>query len=389
MDHRDHHRRWPLAAALLVGAACLAAAAEGRIAQVEVLGLRYTQAAMVKRELPFAPGDAWQPEWQEETRRRLMATGLFSEVRVEPPDAAGVVRVYARDRWPLWLVPTATRKDNGESYLGLVLEDYNAWGRGDALRLELRRYAGRNFSRLTREQSLSASYRMRRIGGGDWSAKLQGWKDPAGRGWSLAAERTLGPTPELGARFALGWRTQWNANGFRLLGPQLEWRDEVIDEHLDWHRGWRAWASTWWTNYGLYLSGGYARYQLLNAVGDTVAWRLEGGAIQGDRAALGSWDIGHRNGLRGYFPGEMPATSYALASLEGRFLWRGHENVQGVPFVDAALVGWQGKVRVHWGVGAGVRWTLRWLVRGTIRFDIAYGVSIRKWRAYLGTMQAF
>jgi len=123
----------------------------------------------------------------------------------------------------------------------------------------------------------------------------------------------------------------------------------------------------------------------------TMDLRLDGGLAGGEVLRDGLFDIGNRNQLRGYFPGEVQGKRYLLGTVEGRFPLHPGSNVQWVGFVDVAWMGGrlQAPARVFAGAGAGVRWTLRWLVRGTIRADAAWGVATRRWRFYLGTRQAF
>jgi len=126
---------------------------------------------------------------------------------------------------------------------------------------------------------------------------------------------------------------------------------------------------------------------------ETLNLRLNGGLKSGDVIRAGVYDIGNRNGVRGYYPGELQGTHYLYGTLEGRFPIRKYSNFQLVAFSDFGKIG--GKVGTSVtrglvvGAGGGFRWTLRWLASGTIRGDVAYGVSTKRWRFYLGTGQAF
>jgi len=125
----------------------------------------------------------------------------------------------------------------------------------------------------------------------------------------------------------------------------------------------------------------------------TLNLRLYAGLSTGDVLRAGVYDIGNRNGLRGYYPGELQGTQYLYGTIEGRFPIMQNSNFQLVTFTDFGKIG--GRVGtsvtrgVAIGVGGGFRWTLRWLVNGTIRGDLAYGRSTKRWRFYLGTGQAF
>ena len=126
---------------------------------------------------------------------------------------------------------------------------------------------------------------------------------------------------------------------------------------------------------------------------NTLNLRLNLGHAFGDVLRDGLFDLGNRNGVRGYFPGEVQGKAYVLGSIEGRYLLHPASNVQLVAFSDMAYVSGKESAlsnkNFYAGAGGGIRWTLRWLVRGTIRGDVAYGFATRRWRFYLGTGQAF
>ncbi len=371
------------------------------IRAVEIAGLRYSSEALVRRELPFHVGDRWRPEWVTITEKRLLALGVFSEVHVVAPDAKGVVRIVVHDRWPLWILPTATRKDTGASWLGIAVHDYNVRGLAHEAHLEVRNYTGTNFSSWQRVRDGRLAYYWRRLAASDLSLRVEGTisSAPGARSEALAVAlvRSWGESPELGPKLALGMFRQQKTgrNGYLAWGLDagVVWRD--VFEHVDWQEGARAelrlratprWirTSTRWEE----LSGVWARYWPMDARGDTLNVRMQFHLRRGDLARLGYLDPSGGRGLRGYYPGEVPAKAWIMASLEPRWRVPKAENVQLVGFVDWAWVKqarWQGVG----ALGLGLRWTLRWLAHGTLRLDFGYGLGTRRWRVHLGTGQAF
>ena len=371
------------------------------IRSIEIRGLHDSREALVRRELPFAIGDPWRPELAEETRKRLLALGVFSEAHVLPPDEKGKVVVLVHERWPLWLVPTATRRDTGDSWIGLSLIHYNLAGLAHQGRLALRNYTGTNFSAWRRVRDWQASHFWRRIGGGAFSLRSEAAQVIApgerSEGLGMMLERALGPTPELGATVGIG-AFVLRRGGMRPMHVQglravFSWAD--VFDHLDWQEGarlrlqwqlaprWGA-ADTRWDE----AWGEWARYLPLDARGDTINLRLAAAVRRGDFARIGLLDPSGGQGVRGYLPGEAGGRAYLLGSLEARLLVPGAENVQGVLFGDVALV--HARAWAPWiGLGIGLRWTLRWLAHGTLRLDVARGLRTRRWRVHLGAGQAF
>ncbi|MDX8401812.1 MAG: hypothetical protein R8K47_04200 [Mariprofundaceae bacterium] len=403
--------------------------AGGMVVQdIEIIGLEHTNPRVIHRELPFAPGAPWREGMAALAQRRLLNLGLFSEASVLPPDKSGIVRVLVHERWSLWLLPRLTRKDNGASSAGFALDEYNLWGLNHGLHLGWRKDTGRNFTGrggVSRE----LGYEWNRIWDSRWSLALT-----ANWGERLAADRQFGATLSgqdvrehlvsltfsraFGAVPGEGWGLRFGTviGGLRAipsLGSArpgldairrrqafagLEYRD--ITDHIDWIEGERMdWTVTvteraWGASYGSTRQQfSWARYRRIGSTRHTLNLRLGGGAIGGDARTDGLFDIGHRNGVRGYYPGEIVASSWLLGSAEGRWLFPGADNLQWATFSDVAwlngLVESIGGRRWFVGAGAGLRWTLRWLVRGTVRLDAAWGFQTRRWRFYLGTGQAF
>ncbi len=78
--------------------------------KVVVRGNRYTRTWLIRNELQMQPGRIWRQRDVRESRKRLLDTSLFSQVRVRPLNTTGRVRdvlvdVAERKRWRLMLGP--------------------------------------------------------------------------------------------------------------------------------------------------------------------------------------------------------------------------------------------------------------------------------------------
>ncbi len=394
---------------------------------LNIEGLKRTQEATVLRELSFKMGTIWQERFAVNTERRLRNLGIFSEAVVSPPDKQGVVHIRVKERWTLWVLPQVARADNGASSASLVVDEYNLWGLNHHARLAYKRETGKNFSAL-KGTSYQAAYDWRRIAdsklsmsiSGSWGRSLLNVYETGiqtaqymqtGRSAGIAFSYALDEVPNEGWSLSTGFSgsnvkyrfisglPQYDIVGERVRSVSTGLSYSRIDDHI-----------TWLTGQSLAYSLAIAHRGLgstINSYNHNASWRkyytfsgqntfnlrLNGGLVTGDVMRAGVFDIGNRNGLRGYYPGELQGTHYLYGTLEGRFPVRQDSNFQLVAFTDLGKIG--GKVGTSVtrglavGAGGGFRWTLRWLARGTIRGDVAYGVASKRWRFYLGTGQAF
>lgn len=333
----------PILAALLAGIP--AAMAEAlQVSAIEVAGLERTQRITVLRELPFHVGSSWQPDYAELSERRLRNLGIFSQVAVSAPDEAGVVRISIGERWSLWILPQASRKDNGVSSLSMVVDDYNMWGLNHHLRMAYKRDTGKNFTGLN-GTSYESSYLWQRVGDSRLSLAVSGsWGysiyDTYDMGVNTAQYQLRGTNGSARLIYALddvpgeGWSVSGGVNGsnskYRFISgtPQgdvighriraitMGASYEGVDDHLTWmtgssftynfsvaHRGLGSTLNSYtheanWSDY--YAFSGQHTFNI----------RLSGGVKTGELLRSGLFDIGNRNGLRGYYPGELQGTNY-------------------------------------------------------------------------------
>ncbi|GAV21473.1 hypothetical protein MMIC_P2467 [Mariprofundus micogutta] len=390
-------------------------------------GLKRTDQVTVLRELPFGIGSPWQDEFSDISEQRLLRLGIFSEAVVAAPNEQGVVQVRIKERWSLWLLPQATRKDNGVSSASVVLDEYNLWGLNHHARLAYKRETGKNFSG-NNGSSYEASYDWRRVADSKLGISLSGsWGQSAfetydlglqtaqyittGRSAAVVVTYALGDVPGEGWSFRGGFSgsnasyrfvsgiPQSNVVGNRIRSVLAGLSYSMINDRITWLSG---------SSFDYAMSAAHRSLgSTINTYSHTASWRnyyafsgqhtlnlrLNGGLMTGDVLRSGLFDIGNRNGFRGYYPGELQGTHYLYGTIEGRFPIRPDSNFQLVTFTDLGKIGGKAGSSVTRGLavgsGAGFRWTMRWLVKGTIRGDVAYGFASKRWRFYLGTGQAF
>jgi outer membrane protein insertion porin family len=110
-----------------------------RIGQILISGLVQTREYVIRRELPFHPGDPLDPEQLLEAQRRLVALALFDRVDVDPlrppPTPFADVTVTIRERKP-WHVDFGGGYTTYEGVRGFVeFGGDNLWGHGRSILL--------------------------------------------------------------------------------------------------------------------------------------------------------------------------------------------------------------------------------------------------------------
>jgi len=398
------------------------------IQNIEISGLKKTQPRTVLRELPFSVGDTWQESDKATGERRLRNTGLFAEAIITPPDRDGLVHIWVRDRWSLFVLPEASRSDIGKTSAGIAATEHNMWGLNHNVRLATREETGKNFTGV-KGTSFSGSYLWRRINDGPLSLSFSGNTgqrvfDTFQNGqlysqyreqnvsWATQLSMAHGPVPGEGWGSLLGFSS--SLSSFTLMsGPpsttviakhrnaiQAGVTYQLIDDNITWLTG-TSFNYTWdiahrglGSNLNVYRqTSSFSSHIPILDTGSTFDFRISGGGATGSVAQDGLFDIGDGRGLRGYLPGELQGTYYVYSNLEVRIPIKPGSNFQLVGFTDVGQIWNLGRraldKSVIVGVGAGARLTLRWLVNGTFRTDASYGLATSNWRFYFGTSQAF
>jgi outer membrane protein insertion porin family len=166
-----------------------------RVGQILISGLTKTRPDIVRRELPFKPGDPLAAVDLAEARRRLDATRLFDRVDVEPQGDANApfrnVAIMLREAKP-WRVEFGAGYSTDEGFRGFVtLGHDNLFGTGRSI--ALRERVSQKGYRTELE------YREPWIFGSEWRGEAIGFgerKDEIGyvserMGTTLTAQREL------------------------------------------------------------------------------------------------------------------------------------------------------------------------------------------------------
>jgi len=398
------------------------------ITSIKISGLKYSDKRVLLRELPFTIGSIWQADFRQISERRLRNLGVFtSKVHVIPPNQSGVVHIIVKDRWPIWLLPEASRKDGGASRAGLAFTDYNLWGLNHFLRLSGSMDTGKNFT-SKQGQSYQGSYIWRRVADSKYSIDMSVKRgdtifDTFNNGilnssyaqnsqdWGLGVSYAFDEVPSEGwgtrvglshsvKRFTLKSGTRLNnLKDSQRNAINLNINYRLVDDHSTWITG-SAFNYTIDVTNRIFGS-------TINSVRQHASWRtyipfkhkntlnlrVNTGWVAGNVLRDGLFDLGSGEGMRGYYPGDLQGSAYLYGTLESRMLIKPNSNIQWVAFIDAGHVNNQGQRALGRslvaGTGVGVRWTLRWLIHGTLRSDIAYSTALHRWRIHLGTGQAF
>jgi hypothetical protein len=97
-----------------------------------------TREALIRRELLFAPGDAWDPLTVLQSERNLRANGSFRWAEIAPerrPDGAVEAVVRTQDSWTT-NPRIAFGTEGGEQFFGFGIEEGNLLGRGKSVLLD-------------------------------------------------------------------------------------------------------------------------------------------------------------------------------------------------------------------------------------------------------------
>jgi len=184
-----------------------------RIGRIRVGGLLTTQEPVVRRELPFAPGDPFDPEKLQEAERRLAELGIFERVEVGPLRPEGTpyadVDVALREGRP-WRLDLGAGYSTDQEWRGFLEVGHdNLFGGANSASLRE--------TVASKGDRSDAVYRSRRLLGTPWEAEAslfrEEWQEPGYRrqkaGITAGIQRPL-PLQRLpGLRGFLTYRLNW------------------------------------------------------------------------------------------------------------------------------------------------------------------------------------
>jgi hypothetical protein len=198
-----------------------------------------TRPRVIRQQLLFEPGDAYQRRVLEESERLLRETSYLydAQIAVLACDGAGVdLLVRTQDVWTLKPGVSISRS-GGESRVGFDLQEDNFLGRGGSVRF---------YRRIDEERrTTEVGYRDRNLAGRwlSFDATLADYSD--GHLVSIALER---PFYALDIRTAVGGAVLDE----RLEDPVYSMGDEIgrfrrDTKHFDFYRGWSGGLARGWT----------------------------------------------------------------------------------------------------------------------------------------------
>ncbi|RUM42698.1 MAG: hypothetical protein DSY35_04895 [Desulfurobacterium sp.] len=105
------------------------------ISKIELVGLKWTKVAFVRRELLFKEGDTYSEEKLKKSVRNLLNTHLFYRIETQVREVNGkvVVKLRFKEKFPLVPIPRMFFKTNGSFKGGVEVRDYNLFGMGHRL----------------------------------------------------------------------------------------------------------------------------------------------------------------------------------------------------------------------------------------------------------------
>jgi outer membrane protein insertion porin family len=234
--------------------------AQTRVGRILINGLILTKEYVVRRELPFAPGDPFNPEALADTERRLAGLGVFERVQIGPlqpppaPFADVVITVREGRPWRVELGGGYSTSDGWRAILEVGNDNLFGTGQSASIRQKVSQYGDRT----------DLTYRYPWLFGtplrGDLGLfqeyhdeHIYGYKQQQ-EGFAAGVERTLLPVPfkdlyrlRLGLRYQVAWVRNYDvSSSLETAGPDailpgsqvvakitpavtLDYRDNVLD----------------------------------------------------------------------------------------------------------------------------------------------------------------
>ena len=105
------------------------------VSKIEIVGLKWTKEALVRRELLIHKGDEFSKEKLQESIRNLLNTHLFYKVvpEIREVDGKVVIKLRFKERFPIVPIPRVRLKVNKTYKIGMEVRDYNLLGMGHKL----------------------------------------------------------------------------------------------------------------------------------------------------------------------------------------------------------------------------------------------------------------
>ncbi len=393
-----------------------------QVGAIRILGLERIEEVFVRRRLRLHEGEPWTPDALKHARQRVVDSGVFSSVRLEPgtqPSEDG--------RLPLDVVVVERpprRFDIGADYASsdgfgvqASWEHRNLWGQAESLRV------GARNSRIGGHAAMTVRKPDWRRLNQNLEAELSGLYDDtdaydreaviAGLGWERELSATL--RGSLGLRFEQSFiREDGDGRQYTLIGVPMVLQRDTADDLLDPGSGQRTVLTLApWTDVAggdlAMLAGKISEAAYLPVwdkprviVGMRAALGLILGPGRSDIPADKRFYAGGADTVRGYDyqkAGDLddegdPIGGRSLLQFGADLRWSVTETIGLVPFIEAARA-FDDNVpdfskRLFWGTGLGVRW---YTPLGPARIDVGLPLNRRDvddaFEVYISIGQAF
>ncbi len=388
------------------------------VSEVRFIGNRRTREAILRQELPYAPGGPVDEAHIEAGRRAILDLGLFEAVtwRVDPGPEGAIVVYTVDEKVFFWVLPKVDRSGDGDITLGVQSEFSNLFGRNQTLDIVVSRKDYEDAADIDVEKELELDWSYPRVGGGPYNVTvgLAGEESELDETRGALAGRFLRDR-----RSIFGSASRW----VHLTGPSRGWRvgagirlDDYDHEYLEGDP--TLFFDSTVLSFSTFVEYRDLRDRVFSRSGTNFAFSVEFASddfgsddsflrnelfythlIPLDfrehtnlnyRFAFGwatesifgdpTFSLGGSDTLRGYGRDVTEGDAYLLANVEflvpfseRRPAWRAalffdagntYPKVDDVDPTDQRMV-----------AGAGLRWTIRRLVRIQLRLDVGRGLN--------------
>ncbi len=404
-----------------------AASDENRVvAEIELEGNNKTKSKVIFNELTFREGDKITDDDIAVSRQNLINTELFSEVSIKEvlwhDGMSAKIIVEMREKISFIPLPIASRTSDGEVRLGIRYEEFNLAGKATYLKLrfykkwenEMSTDLGFNMSAklegkniLHKQLKLYSEFKHERgidkkyTGGvltSEYGTHSDGYN--IGTGWEFDSNLEAGLSfgiSETAYHYRSGAMRPLRDNTLRSIGFFTSFTDldnlgnYIYDgfktsfslSHADEDLG---------SDFNAYTFRASLSHFIPVSERKNIAYRISGGYLSGDDAEELLLNVGGSDSIRGYARGEFEGNKSLQLNSEYRFpitdvYWG------GVVFADAGNA-WPSGTPVdldslNWGAGIGLRLFIKKVVKGVGRLDVAYNMSEKTTKAYLGVHHTF
>lgn len=388
--------------------------AEGKIEDIEIVGTKKTKNYVILRELSLKKGDIFNANKNQEDLQNVFNLGFFEEINSELKGGSEIGSII--------LVINVKEAKTGQAGLGagyssdkglvgtLSYAERNLFGKGKRISLDLEfgeeknEYKLNYFSPWIDKKHTSFEIDLFNTLEDKYRTNQNEFREER-RGGNFTFGRPIKKYTRLYAGFRLE-----NISLRSLYGQKIETGDtrtfhlsaveDTRDNIFNPSKGRRNSIITEFTgglfggsfDFNKYIFEIRKYYKVRKK--DVFAFRLQGGATQGNAPVSEWFELGGVNNLRGYDEYEFWGTKMALLNVEYRFGLSG--NLSGAAFFDAGQT-WKNIDEfkdnlfrdVHTSIGAGLRFRIPVLGMGPVRLDFSYNLDNKETKAHFGIGHMF